>query len=72
MAYIGLEPKPNAISSSSAYGMQLFDFYAGWNVTLRRSYVFHDEHPGGVSHEHALDKLVAWKPTIEARAQTTT
>ena len=40
----------------------LFEVYADWQVKLSRSYILEDEHPGGVHHRHAVDKLVARKP----------
>jgi tellurite methyltransferase len=41
---------------------ELLDQYAGWAVELHRSYVLHDEHPGGVRHRHPVNKIVAQKP----------
>ena len=35
--------------------------YAEWRQELTSSYVPEDEHPGGVRHRHAIDKVVAWK-----------
>ncbi len=35
--------------------------YAGWRQEQATSYVLEDEHPGGVRHRHAIDKVVAWK-----------
>ncbi len=38
---------------------ELARLYDGWRIELFRSYVLEDEHPGGVRHRHAIDKLVA-------------
>jgi len=35
--------------------------YAGWDVESAESYVLADEHPGGIRHRHAIDKVVAWR-----------
>ena len=35
--------------------------YADWRYEQATSYVLKDEHPGGVRHRHAIDKVVAWK-----------
>ena len=35
--------------------------YANWRQEQATSYVLEDEHPGGVRHRHAIDKVVAWK-----------
>ncbi len=41
---------------------ELFKRYAGWNLLEQRSYILHDEHPGGVRHQHPINKLVAQRP----------
>jgi len=38
---------------------ELAEQYAGWRITLRRSYVLEDEHPGGIRHRHPVNKIVA-------------
>ena len=38
------------------------EFYSGWEICLRRSYTFRDEHRGGIKHHHAIEKVVARKP----------
>ena len=38
---------------------ELREQYQGWNVRDYRSYVLEDEHPGGVRHRHAVNKIVA-------------
>jgi tellurite methyltransferase len=40
----------------------LFEAYAGWQIKEFRSYVLEDDHPGGIHHRHAVDKLVARRP----------
>lgn len=40
---------------------ELYDLYEGWETILCRSYVKHDEHPGGIRHQHPMNKLVARK-----------
>lgn len=36
--------------------------YAGWQIKKSCSYVLEDDHPGGIHHHHAVDKLVAKRP----------
>jgi tellurite methyltransferase len=36
--------------------------YNGWVVEEWRSYFLHDEHPGGLRHVHAVEKIVARRP----------
>ena len=40
---------------------ELARIYAGWRQEQATSYVLEDEHPGGVRHRHAIDKVVAWR-----------
>ena len=40
---------------------ELANSYADWRQEQAVSYVLEDEHPGGVRHRHAIDKVVAWK-----------
>ena len=40
---------------------QVFEVYASWDVTMERSYVLEDEHPGGIRHRHPVNKVVARK-----------
>jgi tellurite methyltransferase len=40
---------------------ELFDAYRHWNVLLNRAYTLNDEHPGGIRHEHPVNKVVARK-----------
>jgi tellurite methyltransferase len=42
---------------------ELFAAYRDWHVVLERAYTLHDEHPGGIRHEHAVNKLVARRPS---------
>ena len=41
---------------------ELREAYRGWSIELYRAYVLEDEHPGGIRHRHAVDKIVARKP----------
>ncbi len=41
---------------------ELFKVYSQWDLLLRKSYTFRDEHPGGIRHLHSANKLVAVKP----------
>ena len=38
--------------------------YADWHIELDRRYVLQDEHPGGVRHRHAINKIVARCPAV--------
>jgi tellurite methyltransferase len=38
---------------------ELAEAYAGWQFKESCSYVLEDDHPGGIHHRHAIDKLVA-------------
>lgn len=40
---------------------ELFNAYQDWETLLRRSYTLNDEHPGGIRHEHPVNKIVARK-----------
>jgi tellurite methyltransferase len=41
---------------------ELIEQYKDWEILESRAYQFKDEHPGGLSHEHAANELVARKP----------
>ena len=41
---------------------ELRERYVGWEIELFRSYTLEDEHPGGIRHRHAINKIVARKP----------
>lgn len=41
---------------------EIFSIYADWEIELEQSYVFDDEHPGGIQHTHPVNKVVAKKP----------
>ena len=41
---------------------ELRELYADWDVESAESYILEDEHPGGVRHRHAIDRLIARKP----------
>jgi tellurite methyltransferase len=38
---------------------ELFERYADWDRIVETSYTLRDEHPGGIRHEHPVNKLVA-------------
>ena len=35
--------------------------YTGWKILSHEESTFHDSHPGGVSHEHAYERIIAQK-----------
>jgi tellurite methyltransferase len=41
---------------------ELFRAYADWDISLQRAYTLHDQHEGGVMHDHPVNKLVARRP----------
>lgn len=41
---------------------QIFELYSGWEFRIRDSYIYEDDHPGGIHHRHPADKLLARKP----------
>lgn len=41
---------------------ELFEYYKDWEMSDIRVYTFNDTHPGGISHEHAANELIARKP----------
>ena len=41
---------------------ELKEHYDGWTVDEWRAYTLEDEHPGGIRHRHAVNKIVARKP----------
>jgi tellurite methyltransferase len=41
---------------------ELFDAYRDWEIVLARSHTLHDEHPGGICHEHSVNKIIARRP----------
>jgi tellurite methyltransferase len=43
---------------------EVFTRYADWETVLAKSYVFEDEHPGGIRHRHPVNKLVARRPLV--------
>ena len=49
---------------------ELYDRYSGWEIILRKSYTFQDEHAGGIRHTHAANKLVT--RNCRTTASTTT
>jgi tellurite methyltransferase len=38
---------------------ELYAKYSEWEIILKKSYTFQDEHAGGIQHVHAANKLVA-------------
>ncbi len=38
---------------------ELFSIYSDWDSVLEKSYVFEDEHQGGIHHTHAANKILA-------------
>ena len=40
---------------------ELFDLYKDWEIILQKSFIDEDEHPGGIKHQHAVNKIVAQK-----------
>jgi tellurite methyltransferase len=40
---------------------ELFDLYRDWKIVSAQSYIFKDEHPGGIRHTHPINKIVARK-----------
>ena len=41
---------------------ELLDHYRGWTVESWEAYTLSDEHPGGIRHQHPINKIVARKP----------
>lgn len=41
---------------------ELFLRYRDWEVELELAYILEDEHPGGIRHRHAVNKVVARRP----------
>lgn len=41
---------------------ELFDYYEDWIACRTESYLFDDEHPGGIRHQHPVNKIVTRKP----------
>lgn len=41
---------------------EIFGAYRDWDVVLSHAYTLKDEHPGGIRHEHPVNKVVARKP----------
>jgi hypothetical protein len=42
---------------------ELLAAYRDWHVVLEQAYTLHDEHPGGIRHVHAVNKIVARRPS---------
>jgi tellurite methyltransferase len=41
---------------------ELFEHYNDWEIIEKAAYQFKDTHPGGISHEHAANEVIARKP----------
>ncbi|MGE3527778.1 MAG: hypothetical protein AB7I33_17810, partial [Gemmatimonadales bacterium] len=41
---------------------ELAQLYRSWDIELLHSSILEDEHPGGLRHRHAIDKIVARRP----------
>ncbi|MCK5133581.1 MAG: methyltransferase domain-containing protein [Candidatus Sabulitectum sp.] len=44
---------------------ELFSIYSHWDLLLKKSYIFRDEHPGEIHHTHAADKVVACRREVK-------
>ena len=42
---------------------ELPGMYSGWKILHHNEGTFRDEHPGGVKHEHAYERIIARKPS---------
>jgi tellurite methyltransferase len=40
---------------------ELKELYSDWNIIEFNTYVFEDEHPGGIHHKHAANNIIAVK-----------
>lgn len=40
---------------------ELFNLYKDWELVFQNSFIDKDEHPGGIKHQHAVNKIVARK-----------
>ncbi len=40
---------------------ELYDFYRDWEIIESQSYILEDEHPGGIRHQHPINKVVVHK-----------
>lgn len=40
---------------------ELAKWYSDWEIESSESYVFTDNHPNGISHQHPVNKIIAWK-----------
>ena len=56
-----------ATPDNAPFTKSLFDVgelpakYTGWKILSHEESTFHDSHPGGVSHEHAYERIIAQK-----------
>ena len=40
---------------------ELFQEYINWEIIKKSSYVLNDEHPGGIKHQHPINKIISKK-----------
>jgi tellurite methyltransferase len=40
---------------------ELFTFYEDWKIVIQQSYILKDRHPGNITHQHPINKIVAQK-----------
>ena len=55
-------PDMAAVTKSLFDVGELPGMYAGWEILHHYEGTFRDEHPGGVKHEHAYERVIARKP----------
>ncbi|WP_371655523.1 MULTISPECIES: class I SAM-dependent methyltransferase [unclassified Streptomyces] len=41
---------------------ELYEQFSGWDTLFARSYVYEDEHEGGIKHTHSIDRLMVRAP----------
>ena len=44
---------------------ELFGLYKDWEIILQKSFIDEDEHPGGIKHQHAVNKIIARKNILK-------
>ena len=52
-------PDMSALCVGLFHEAELYTAYSDWDIILKKSYTFRDEHAGGIQHLHAANKLVA-------------
>jgi len=43
---------------------ELFQEYINWQIIKKSSFILNDEHPGGIKHQHPINKIISKKITI--------